>query len=113
MINPVLESILGSRSAALVLLFLSNYGEGHASRISKTYDVAIMGIQRQLKRLEQNGVLVSRMVGSSRIFSFNERNPTVKDLRVFLECELERLPKESKTKYFRQRQRPRRGGKPL
>ena len=64
MMNPVLESILGSRSAALVLLFLQNYGEGHASRISKTYDVAIMGIQRQLKRLEQNGVLVSRMVGS-------------------------------------------------
>lgn len=113
MINPVLESMLGNRSAALVLLFIANYGEGHASRISKTFDVAVMGIQRQLKRLEENGVLVSRMVGSSRIFSFNERSPTVKDFRKFLECELERLPKEAKTKYFRQRQRPRRSGKPL
>ncbi len=82
--NPVLESVLGSRSAALVLLFLENYGEGHASRISKTFDVSVMGVQRQLKRLEESGVLVSRMVGSSRIFTFNERNPTVKNLRNFV-----------------------------
>jgi len=111
--NPVLESVLGSRSATLVLLFLENYGEGHASRISKTFDVSVMGVQRQLKRLEESGVLISRMVGSSRIFSFNERNPTVKNLRKFLDGELETLPSETKMKYFRQRQRPRRAGKPL
>ena len=70
--NPVLESVLGSRSATLVLLFVQNYGEGHASRISKTFDVSVMGIQRQLKRLEENGVLVSRMIGSSRVFTFND-----------------------------------------
>lgn len=111
--NPVLESVLGSRSATLVLLFLENYGEGHASRISKTFEVSLMGVQRQLKRLEESGVLVSRMVGSSRIFSFNERNPTVKNLRMFLDGELETLTAETKRKYFRQRQRPRRAGKPL
>ena len=76
--NPVLESVLGSRSATLLLLFLENYGEGHASRISKTFDVSVMGVKRQFNRFEENGVLISRMVGSSRIFSFNERNPTVK-----------------------------------
>jgi predicted transcriptional regulator len=111
--NPVLESILGSRSATQVLLFLENYGEGHASRISKTFDVSVMGVQRQLKRLEENGVLVSRMVGSSRIFSFNDRIPTVKHLRVFLDAELEMLPTKTKMEYFRQRQRPRRSGKPF
>jgi len=113
LMNPVLESVLGSRSATLVLLFLENYGEGHASRISKTFDVSVMGVQRQLKRLEESGVLVSRMVGSSRIFCFNERNPTVKNLRKFLDSELEILPTETNIKYFRQRQRPRRAGKPL
>lgn len=111
--NPVLESVLGSRSATIVLLFIENYGEGHASRIAKTFDVSVMGVQRQLKRLEENGVLVSGMVGSSRIFSFNERNPTVKNLRKFLDGELEILPTETKTKFFRQRQRPRRSGKRL
>jgi len=111
--NPVLESILGGRSTTLVLLFLENYGEGHASRIAKTFDVSVMGIQRQLKRLEENGVLESRMVGSSRMFTFNQRNPTVRNLRRLLEGELEHLPKDITRTYFRQRQRPRRSGKPL
>jgi len=111
--NPVLESVFGNTSATYVLLFLQNYGEGHASRISKTFDVSVMGIQRQLRRFEENGVLISRMVGSSRIFTFNDRNPTVKNLRKFLVLELELLPKTTTKKYFRQRQRPRRSGKPL
>jgi len=111
--SPALESIFGNRSAMLVLLFLENYGEGHASRIAKTFDVAVMGIQRQLNRFEQEGVLSSKMVGSSRIFRFNERSPTVKNLRKFLEQELELIPKKYITKYFRQRQRPRRAGKRL
>ena len=111
--NPVLESVLGNTSATYVLLFLQSYEEGHASRISKTFDVSVMGIQRQLRRLEDNGVLISRMVGRSRIFSFNERNPTVRNLRTFLAAELELLPKSTTKKYFRQRQRPRRTGKPL
>lgn len=112
-INPVRESVLGSRSATIVLLFLENYGEDHASRIAKTFDVSVMGIQRQLERLEESGVLVSRMVGSSRIFNFNVRNPTVKNLRCFLDSELETLPAAEKKKYFRQRRRPCRSGKLL
>lgn len=111
--NPVLESVLGSRAAARTMLFLQNYGEGHASRISKTFDTSVMGIQRQLKRLEENGVLVSRMIGSSRVFTFNDRNPTVRNLRLFLEKELENLSKEDTLQYFRERQRPRRSGKSL
>lgn len=111
--NPVLEAVFGNKSAMLVLLFLENYGEGHASRMAKTYDVAVMGIQRQLKRFEEEGVLVSRMVGSSRIFTFNERNPTVQNLRMFLSLELAQLPKKYTSAYFRQRQRPRRTGKRL
>ena len=112
-VNPVLESIFGSASSTNVLLFLQNYGEGHASRMSKTFDVSVMGVQRQLRRFEENGILVSRMVGRSRVFTFNDRNPTVKNLREFLSLELELLPKSTTRKYFRERQRPRRSGKPL
>ena len=111
--NSVLEAVFGSRSAMLVLLFLENYGEGHASRMATTYDVAVMGVQRQLKRFEEEGVLNSRMVGRTRVFSFNERNPTVKNLRQFLALELELVPKKYTSEYYRQRQRSRRAGKPL
>ena len=111
--NRMLDALFGSRSAAQVLLFLQNYGEGHARRIATTFDVPHMAIQRQLRRLEAEGVLVSRSVGNTRVFTWNPRSATVSDLRAFLETELERLPSDVTKRYFRQRQRPRRSGKAL
>ena len=111
--NPVLEALFGSRSAAQTLLFLQNYGEGHARRIAETFGVFHMAIQRQLRRLEAEGILVSRTVGRARVFTWNPRSATVKNLRRFLEEELGRLPDEVTQQYFRQRQRPRRTGKAL
>ena len=111
--TPVLESILGSRSAVQVLLFLEAYGSGHGLRIAQTYSVPVSSIQRQLLRLEANGVLVSRTVGRTRVFEFNTRNPTVRNLRTFLAAELELLPDAEVKAYYRQRQRPRRTGKRL
>jgi hypothetical protein len=111
--NPKLDAIFGSRSATQTLLFLQNYGEGHARRIATTFDVPHMAIQRQLRRLEADGILVSRLVGKTRIFTWNPRSATVEDLRKLLEAELQRLPKDTTQRYFRQRQRPRRTGKEL
>lgn len=111
--NPVLETVVGNRTAALVLLFIANYGEGHAQRIARTYETGLNMTQRQLKRLESGGVLVSRMVGNSRQFSFNKRNPIVRDLRALLKAELDRMPEADLQRWYRQRQRPRRTGKPL
>jgi hypothetical protein len=109
--TPVLDSIFGNRSAAQVLLFLEAYGSGHASRIADTYAVSVNGIQRQLRRLELSGVLVSRPVGRSRIFEFNTRIPSVRNLRKMLAAELDLLPEAEAEAYYRQRQRPRRAGK--
>ena len=67
----------------------------------------------QLRRLEANGVLVSRTVGRTRLFEFNMRNPTVRNLRAFLAAELELLPEKEVKAYYRQRQRTRRTGKRL
>lgn len=111
--NPALDALFGSQSAARTLLFLQNYGEGHARRIATTFEVSHMAIQRQLKRLEAEGILVSRVVGNTRVFTWNPRSATVKELRQFLEAELNRLPDDVTKQYFRQRQRPRRTGKAL
>ena len=109
--TPVLEAIFGNRSAVQVLLFLEAYGSGHASRIASTYEVPLMAVQRQLRRLEADGVLLSRLVGKTRVFEFNMRNPTVRNLREFLSAELELIPDADVKRYYRQRQRPRRTGK--
>ena len=111
--NPKLDALFGNRSATQTLLFLQNYGEGYARGIASTFDVSHMAIQRQLQRFEAQGIIVSRMVGNTRIFTWNPRGATVKNLRTFLEAELELLPKETTQQYFRQRQRPRRSGKAL
>ena len=110
-VTPVLEAIFGNRSAVQVLLFLEAYGSGHAARIATTYGVSVMAIQRQLKRLEVNGVLVSETYGRTRVFEFNIHNPTVRELRTFLASELELLPEADIKAYYQQRQRPRRTDK--
>ncbi|MEB3235307.1 MAG: hypothetical protein VKM98_07755, partial [Cyanobacteriota bacterium] len=84
---------------------------GHALRMAKTFGFGLNMTQRQLKRLEEQGVLVSRRLGNLRLFSFNERNPTVGNLRQWLEQELALLPPDAQEKYFRQRQRPRQSHK--
>jgi DNA-binding transcriptional MocR family regulator len=109
--TPILEAVFGNRSAVQVLLFLEAYGSGHARRIADTYEVPLRSIQRQLQRLEANGVLVSRAVGRTRLFEFNMRSPSVRNLRVLLAAELDLLPEEDVKRYYRQRQRPRRTGK--
>lgn len=111
--NPVLEAVFNSPAAMQILLFLENYNQGHATRIATTYNVSLTGIQRQLKRLEADGVLTSAKVGNIRVYQFNVRNPTVRNLRRFLADELELLPKQDRKDFYRQRQRPRRAGKPL
>lgn len=111
--NQQLEVIFGSRSATITLLFLQNYGEGYVSRIAQTFDVQQTAIKRQLLQFENAGLLVSRVVGRSRVFTWNPRSSTAKSLRTFLEGELEKLPKDVQRQYFRQRQRPRRTGKPI
>jgi hypothetical protein len=112
-VNPVLGALFGNRTAACVLLFLQCYCEGHDQRIAKTFGFGLNMTQRQLKRLEEQGVLVSRRLGNMRLFSFNERNPTVRNLRKLLEVELAALPEDDQQQYFRQRQRPRQSNKPL
>lgn len=110
---PILETIFGNRTAANVLLFIENYESGYASGIADTYDTSLSVVQDQLRKLESAGVLVSRTVGRTRVFEFNPRDPTVRNLRQFLSEELRLIPESLVKKYFRERQRPRRSGKPI
>ena len=65
---------------------------------------------KKLRKFEEMGLLVSRMTGSTRMYTFN-RNPVADDLRRFLRSNLDRLPEETLQRYYRARRRPRRPGK--
>lgn len=109
----IIGELFGNETAEKVLLYLENYGSGYGLAISKTYECAVSQVQRQLERFEREGVLVSRLIGKTRLYEWNPRYLFVGELRALLAKALKSLPTEITERYFRNRQRPRRKGKPL
>jgi predicted ArsR family transcriptional regulator len=105
--------LFGNSTAEKVLLYLERYNEGYALAMAETFGLPVSQVQRQLLRLETTGILVSRTVGRTRIFLWNPRCYFLKELRTTLNRILEFLPRDVQQKYFLQRRRPRRTGKPL
>lgn len=108
----MLEAVLGSVAAERTLLYLQNYGEGYALAIAETFGMSASQIGKQLSKFENGGFLVSRPVGKARVYTWNERNPLVEELRKLLQTTLEVLPDSQTQRYYRQRRRPRRKAKP-
>ena len=112
--QATLEALFGGKAATRVLLFIENYGEGYASRIARTFEMPLSEVQKQLAKFEQAGIIVSRMVGSARMYTWNPRDRALENLRSLLRETLDNgIPEATLKQYFRQRQRPRRKGKPL
>lgn len=100
--QATLETMFGGKAAAKVLLFIENYGEGYASWIARTFEMPLSEVQKQLTKFEQAGILVSRMVGTSRMYTWNSRDPALDGLRQMLRNTLDYgIPKARLTKYFR------------
>lgn len=111
--QATLETLFGGKAAAKVLLFIENYGEGYAAQIAKTFEMPVSEVQKQLTKFERAGILVSRMLGPSRIYTWNPRDPSLQGLGLLLRETLDKgIPEETLKQYYRQRQRPRRTGKP-
>jgi predicted transcriptional regulator len=109
----MLEPILGSSSSEKVLMFLLARDEGYAREIARFFDTDLTPIQKQLEKLENGGVLVSRLAGRTRLFSFNSRYPMLDELRALLEKTLQFYPNDVRKELMMIRRRPRRRGKPL
>ena len=109
----MIEGLLGNATAEKVLLYLEQYGEGYAKAIADTYDdVTLSMVQRQLDRFERAGLVVSQLKGRTRLFTWNPRYLFLSQVRALLREALRSLPEEERRRYFAQRRRPRRTGKP-
>jgi len=109
----MIEGIFGNRTAEKVLLYLEQYGEGYARAIATTFDdVSVSMALAQLKRFEAAGLLVSRRQGRTLLFSWNPRYFVLDEVRAILRKALAALPASERRRYFSQRRRPRRSGKP-
>ncbi len=108
----MLESLFGNPNVEKVLFYLQRFGEGYPSAIATNFGVPLTPIQQQLKRLEQGSLIVSRLVGKTRVFQINPRYPFKKELELLLSTAFQALPESQIKKYYMQRTRPRRQGKP-
>ena len=109
----MLESLLGSVNRERVLLFMYARGEGYPRDIARFFSTGLTPVQRQLDVLERGGVLVSRLAGRTRIYTFNPRYPLLDEVRALLEKAISFYPKDEQDRLLLARQRPRRAGKPL
>lgn len=109
----MIADIVSNQTMAQVLMYLANYDEGYSSKIAKVFEKQLWSIQRCLDDLEQKGVLVSRSVGRTRLFTWNPRYPLKTELLEYLKASLRLLPSDEIEQYYRERRRPRRKGKKL
>lgn len=108
----MLESILGNKTVEKVLLYLERYEQGYTQSIAQLFGIRVNGIQQQMRRLEDGGVVSSKRYGKLRLYSFNPRYYFLPELRAILKKALDALPDTEIKKYYMLRTRPRRKGKP-
>ena len=109
----MLELVLGSISCERALIFLAARDEGYAREIASFYATSLAPVQKQLDKLEAGGVLVSKVVGRTRLYRFNPRYPLLAELRAFLTKALSFYDQELQDRLLLDRRRPRRRAKPL
>ena len=109
----MLEPVFGNATVEKILFALEVYGQAYPSGLAKLFDIPVNGIQQQLKRLEDGGVVVSLIVGRTRLYQFNPRYAFLKELKALIQKALQYLPEKEIQKYYIKRTRPRRKGKPL
>lgn len=108
----MLESLFGNRTVENIFFYLLVYGDGYAKQLADLFSIPINGIQQQLKRLEDGGIVVNQMKGRTRVYQFNPRYPFLIELKTLLNKAMRVLPESEIAKYYCMRTRPRRKGKP-
>ena len=109
----MLKPILDNPTKEKILMTMLVRQEAYARDIASIFRIHLLSVQNQLKKLERGGVLVSRLKGRTRLYSFNPRYPFLSELKNLLERAFSFIPKNEKEKYYTPRLRPRRAGKPL
>jgi DNA-binding transcriptional ArsR family regulator len=109
----MLEGLFGNVIIERILFSLAVYEEAYALGLARLFDDSVNRFQQQLKRLENGGIVVSRLAGRTRLYTINPRFPFRQELMMLIAKAFEFIPEEEKEAYYRKRTRPRRAGKPL
>ena len=108
----MLSDLLGSKNRERVLQYILANKEAYAKEIADFYQSSLDPIQKQLEKLEFAGVLISRKVGRTRLFSFSPRYAFLDELQALLKKAREFYPPDELERLLMTAKRPRRTGKP-
>ncbi|MEA3554920.1 MAG: ArsR family transcriptional regulator, partial [Campylobacterota bacterium] len=104
----MLEPLFGSRCREDVLQFILANDSGYGTEIKKFYNTGLDPIQKQLEKLELGGVLVSKNIGKTVVYSFNPRYAFLDELKSLLLKAREFYKPELIEQLTMSRKRPRR-----
>ena len=103
----MLEPLLGSTNCERVLIFLAGREEGYLREISDFFETSPAPILKQLEKLENGGVLFSRLAGRTRLYGFNPRYPFLSELKSLLDKALTFYSEDIRARLQESRRRPR------
>lgn len=109
----VLKGILRAESQEKVLIYLLLRETGYAKNIAEFYGAPTNPIQKQLVRLEEDGVIVSRTIGKVRQYELNPHYSFIEPLKALLKMAVAIYPPDITADLVVQRTRPRKSGKKL
>ncbi len=103
----MIETLLGSKNAERVLIYIFAREGGYAREIAGFHGTDLKSIQLQLDKFEKSGVLASRSVGRTRPYVFNLHYPFLNELKSLLKKALSFYPQEDRDELLMNRRRPR------
>ncbi len=109
----MIEGLFGSLYKEQILVFIYARQRGYAREVSKFFNIALTPVLHQLKKLEENGILVSEKQGITILYQLNPRYPFLNELKALLEKLIFFYPEDIKEKLLYNRRRPRRRSKKL
>jgi hypothetical protein len=109
----VLKGILRAESQEKILLYLLLRETGYGKAIAEFFGLSTNSVHKQLIRLEEDSVVVSRPIGRVREYQLNPRYPFSDPLRALLKSALLVYPDTLVRQLMMSRQRPRKSGKPV
>jgi hypothetical protein len=108
----LLKGVLRAETQEKVLIYLLVRDNGYAKGIADFYGVPPNPIQKQLARLESDGVIVSELAGQIRIYKLNPHYPFLEPLKQLVKAAVSTYPADIVGRLMRHRSNPRKAGRP-
>ncbi|MFK0573827.1 winged helix-turn-helix domain-containing protein [Endozoicomonas sp.] len=108
----VLKGILRAESQEKILIFLMIRGSGYGKGIAEFFGLSQNSVQKQLARMEEDGVVVSHLIGRLREYQLNPRYLFLDPIKNLLKLALKVYPESVIQDLIMNRTKPRSTGKP-